>query len=168
MTLVIATGGVDLSVGSVMAIAGAVAAMLIGKIAFVSVVARIAWRGAGGGKLQRTADWLVWDPAHHRDAHPDGGGSRRRDAAHRWPDRHVRIAPFVYLGNGHFLGLPFTVTIVLFVWLVALAADPPTAMGLFLESIGDNERAAKFCGINTAMVKTASMPAQVCARAWRG
>src|ERR1700727_2016134 len=34
MTLVIATGGVDLSVGSIMAIAGAVAAMLVGKIAF--------------------------------------------------------------------------------------------------------------------------------------
>ena len=41
MTLVIATGGVDLSVGSVMAIAGAVAALLVTKVAFIWI--------AGGG-----------------------------------------------------------------------------------------------------------------------
>src|SRR5258705_13985163 len=39
MTLVIATGGVDLSVGSIMAIAGAVAAMLVVKISFFAAVA---------------------------------------------------------------------------------------------------------------------------------
>src|SRR3954452_5578278 len=39
MTLVIATGGVDLSVGSLMAIAGAVAAMLVTKISFAALVA---------------------------------------------------------------------------------------------------------------------------------
>src|SRR5690242_6373523 len=38
MTLVIATGGVDLSVGSLMAIAGAVAAMLVTRIPFPAVI----------------------------------------------------------------------------------------------------------------------------------
>ena len=37
-TLVISTGGVDLSVGSIMAIAGAVAALLVTKIAFAWVL----------------------------------------------------------------------------------------------------------------------------------
>jgi simple sugar transport system permease protein len=60
---------------------------------------------------------------------------------------------FVYLGNGHFLGVPFTVTIVAGVLAIALLVTRKTAVGLFLESVGDNERAARFCGINVAWVK---------------
>jgi simple sugar transport system permease protein len=59
----------------------------------------------------------------------------------------------VYIGNGHFLGLPFTVTIVVCVLVASLLVTRKTAVGLFLESVGDNEKAAQFCGINVAWTK---------------
>ena len=59
----------------------------------------------------------------------------------------------VFLGNGHFLALPFTVTLVAGALCLSLAAMRKTAIGLFLESVGDNERAARLCGINTRFVK---------------
>jgi simple sugar transport system permease protein len=60
---------------------------------------------------------------------------------------------YVFLANGHFLGLPFTLTIsaILFVFLLLIARK--TAFGLFIESLGDNEKAARYCGINTNLLK---------------
>jgi simple sugar transport system permease protein len=60
---------------------------------------------------------------------------------------------FVFLGNGHLAGLPFTVTLVAIVLGLTLLATRRTAIGLFLESVGDNQKAAHFCGINTRLVK---------------
>jgi simple sugar transport system permease protein len=153
MTLVIATGGVDLSVGSVMAIAGAVAALLVTKVAFVWVltVALSVALVAGGCNgilvgflgIQPIIATLILMVAGRGVAMLLTGG---------------QIITFddpslVYLGNGHFLGLPFTLTIVLLVLGFALVATRKTAAGLFLESVGDNERAARFCGINVSWVK---------------
>jgi simple sugar transport system permease protein len=153
MTLVIATGGVDLSVGSVMAIAGAAAALLVTKVAFawVLTVALGAALVAGGCNgilvgflgIQPIIATLILMVAGRGVAMLLTGG---------------QIITFddpslAYLGNGHFLGLPFTLTIVLVVLGVTLVATRKTAAGLFLESVGDNERAARFCGINVTWVK---------------
>ncbi len=155
MTLVIATGGVDLSVGSVMAIAGAVAASLVTKTAvpFAAILAIALgvaiFAGTCNGLLigcfgiQPIIATLILMVAGRGVAMLLTGGQIIT----------FENAPFVYLGNGHFLGLPFTVTIVLFVLVATLIATRKTAVGLFLESVGDNERAARFCGINTVLVK---------------
>jgi galactofuranose transport system permease protein len=45
------------------------------------------------------------------------------------------------------------VTIVAFVLALTLLATRRTAIGLFLETVGDNEKAARFCGINASLVK---------------
>ena len=153
MTLVIATGGVDLSVGSVMAIAGAVAALLVGKLAFVWVLAAALGAALAAGTcngiltgcfgIQPIVATLILMVAGRGAAMLLTGG---------------QIITFenpslVYLGNGHFLGLPFTVTLVAAVLCLALALMRKTAIGLFLESVGDNERAARLCGINASFVK---------------
>jgi ribose/xylose/arabinose/galactoside ABC-type transport system permease subunit len=155
MTLVIATGGVDLSVGSIMAIAGAVAALLVGKVAFVWLVTASLGLAMAAGicngiligsfGIQPIIATLILMVAGRGVAMLLTGGQIIT----------FESAPLVYLGNGHFLGLPFTVSIVVVVGCLAWLATRRTAMGLFLESVGDNERAAKFCGINTALVKTA-------------
>jgi simple sugar transport system permease protein len=155
MTLVIATGGVDLSVGSVMAIAGAVAAVLVTKTAiafsFVMGIALgvAAFIGACNGLLiglfgiQPIIATLILMVSG-------------RGIAMLLTDGQIitfENPAFVYLGNGHFLGLPFTVTIVGIVLVLTALATRRTAVGLFLESVGDNEKAARFSGINTLLVK---------------
>lgn len=155
MTLIIATGGVDLSVGSLMAIAGAVAAVLVTQTAlpFAAIVgttlALTAIAGTANGLLvaavgiQPIIATLILMVAG-------------RGIAMLITDGQIitfEHAPLVFVGNGHFLALPFTVTMVLAVLLATLLATRKTAIGLFLESVGDNEKAARFCGINTAFVK---------------
>lgn len=155
MTLVIATGGVDLSVGSIMAIGGAAAAVLVTQTGLgfaeamiialaVSLVAG-AFNGllvayAGIQPIIATLTLMV---------------AGRGVALLLTREQIVTFEhkPFVFIGNGHFLGLPFTVTIVAVVLGLALLATRRTAIGLFLETVGDNERAARFCGINTSLVK---------------
>jgi galactofuranose transport system permease protein len=153
MTLVIATGGVDLSVGSLMAIAGAVAAMLVTKIPFPAVILISLLLAAvvglfnglliGYAGIQPIIATLIWMVAGRGVAMLLTGG---QVITFEYP-------PFVYLGNGHFLGLPFTVTIVTCALAFTLLITRKTAIGLFLESVGDNEKAARFCGINAALVK---------------
>ncbi len=155
MTLVIATGGVDLSVGSLMAIAGSVAAMLVTQAALpfaavvpialgVAVLAGfcngllVAYSG-----IQPIIATLILMVAGRGVAMLITGGQIIT----------FEHPPFVFVGNGHFLGLPFTVTIVAVVLAFTLLVTRKTAIGLFLESVGDNEKAARFCGINTSFVK---------------
>ena len=90
MTAVIATKGVDLSVGAVMAMAGAVAATLVvaGYPAPVAVGAALIV-GLALRALERLSGRHSRYPAHHRDAGADGGGSRHCAADHRRLDRHV-------------------------------------------------------------------------------
>jgi simple sugar transport system permease protein len=155
MTLVIATGGVDLSVGSIMAIAGAVAAVLIKHgdpslimilaaslglalvaglfngllVAYVGVqpiIATLIFMVAGRGIAMLLTDGQIITFSHRS---------------------------FDFLGNGHFMGLPFTVAVVLGMLALTLIGTRKTAIGLFLESVGDNEKAARYCGINTKAAK---------------
>src|SRR5687767_10590191 len=156
MTLVIATGGVDLSVGSIMAITGAIAAVLVTQaqlplIAMLSVCLGIAaFAGLCNGLLvafagiQPIVATLILMVAG-------------RGVAMLITDGQIITidnAAFALLGNRQFLGLPFTITIVALVLLATLAAVRKTAAGLFLESVGDNEKAARYSGVNTRFVKT--------------
>lgn len=153
MTVVIATGGVDLSVGSVMAIAGAAAALLVSKVAF-------AWVIIGGLGIATVAGLcngiligcLGIQPIIATLILMVAG----RGIAMLLTNGQIitfENPALVFVGNGHFLGLPFTVTIVLGVLAISLLITRKTAIGLFLESVGDNERAAGLCGINVPLVK---------------
>jgi ribose/xylose/arabinose/galactoside ABC-type transport system permease subunit len=155
MTLVIGTGGVDLSVGSVMAIIGALAALLVTTTAlpFAAVLvlcvlagaALGAWNGLLVTRLRiqpiiatlilmvvgRGIAMLITDGQIVTFEHP----------------------AFVFFGNGHFLGLPFTVTIVALVFAATALLTRRTAIGLFIEAAGDNETASRFCGAPVRLVK---------------
>ncbi|MBL6765144.1 MAG: ABC transporter permease [Verrucomicrobiae bacterium] len=156
MTLVIATGGVDLSVGSLMAVAGAVAAVLVTRSDLpVPVVCGVALGavlllGAFNGVLvslvgiQPIVATLILMVAG-------------RGVAMLLTDGQIvtfENEALVYIGNGAFLGLPFTLTLVLAVWGGALLLTRRTALGLFIETVGDNETAARFCGVPNRLVKT--------------
>lgn len=155
MTLVIATGGVDLSVGAVMAIAGAVAAYVItapgGTFAMAIVAALLvallagAWNGVlvGGFGVQPIVATLVLMVAGRGVAQLITGG---------------QIATFDearlnFIGNGHLLGLPFPVWLALAMFGLTALLARKTAVGLFIEAVGDNEIASRYTGIHAGKVK---------------
>lgn len=155
MTLVIATGGVDLSVGSVMAIAGAVAAMLATQTAMPMGLIVVCALGIALGlgctngllvsllRVQPIVATLILMVAGRGIAMLITGG---------------QIITFnhpalVFLGNGHFLGLPFTLTLVTAAYLGTAALTRRTALGLFIEAVGNNETASRFCGLPDRWIK---------------
>ncbi len=155
MALVIATSGVDLSVGAVMAIAGAVAAQLINKagmpfplvIAAALAVAMLAgcWNGllVGAFRIQPIVATLILMVAG-------------RGVAMLITDGQIITftePKLVFIGNGHLLGLPFPVWLSLALLLLTIVLTRRTAIGLFIESVGDNQVASTYSGVNSSTVK---------------
>lgn len=165
MTLVIATGGVDLSVGAVMAIAGAIAASLItrpdyallsvinvhGSITAVILIALVCATAAGlwNGLLVALLDiqpivaTLILMVAG-------------RGVAQLLIDGQIitfENPAFEFLGGGFLFGLPFTIYIVGAAFALTAALVRGTAIGLFIESVGNNASASRLAGVNARRVK---------------
>jgi galactofuranose transport system permease protein len=155
MSLVIATRGIDLSVGAVMAISGAVCATLIsGGVESTAVVVTAGLAvglGAGiinGGLigwlgLQPIVATLVLMVAGRGIAQLISGG---------------RIVTFQHqgfasLGVGSWLGLPVPVTLVALVAVAMVLLTRRTALGLFIEAVGYNPTASRYLGIHVPSVK---------------
>lgn len=154
MTLVIATAGVDLSVGAIMAIAGSLAALLIARglslpvtliIVLASCLALGAWNGAlvAVFRVQPIVATLVLMVAGRGIAQLITGGQIIT----------VRHAGFAMIGGGHALGLPFTVSLVAAGWGLIALLTRSTAMGLFIESVGTNETASRYAGVDVRATK---------------
>lgn len=98
MTLVIATGGIDLSVGAVMAIAGATTAAMTVAGHSLPVVLLVAL-GSGilafwhsGRVVERDSGGNPQDPTLRCHANPDGGRARSSAAYHLRANRHFQLA----------------------------------------------------------------------------
>jgi len=156
MTLVIATGGVDLSVGAVMAITGATAALLLTKaslgvpaviaIALAAAIVAGIWNGALVGifKVPPIVATLILMVSG-------------RGIAQLLTDGQIitfENKSFEFIGRGAFVVLPFTITLVLIVWAALSLLKARTALGLFVECTGDNETASRYAGVNTRLVKS--------------
>ncbi|MHC5023502.1 MAG: ABC transporter permease [Planctomycetota bacterium] len=159
MTLVIATAGIDLSVGAVMAIAGAVAACLVTRPGYsplaaidlgssftlivIAAALAAALAGACNGTLvgifgiQPIVATLVLMVAGRGIAQllTDGQIVTFTDQA------------FVRLGSGSLLGMPVSVWIVLAAATAIALLARATALGLFLEAIGGNRVASHQSGV---------------------
>ena len=155
MSLVIATGGVDLSVGAVMAIAGAVAAQMINhsQIPFVVVILAAigvslvsgCWNGllVAGFKVQPIVATLILMVAGRGIAQLITDGQIITFTEPR----------LVFVGNGHLLGLPFPIMIALAALALTALLTRKTALGLFIESVGDNQAASYCAGVNARTIK---------------
>ncbi|HEY8900837.1 MAG TPA: ABC transporter permease [Chthoniobacterales bacterium] len=155
MTLVIATGGVDLSVGAIMAVSGAVlaqAAVSWGCSPAVSIALAIgvslllgAWNGAlvAGIGIQPIVATLILMVAGRGIAQliTDGQIINFTDPT------------LVFIANGYVLGLPFNFILVLLMLGVTAALTRGTALGLLIEAVGDNDTASRFAGVNSRFVK---------------
>jgi len=155
MTLVIATAGVDLSVGAVVAIAGSVAAKLMAQqqtglpLALAATSGLCLVLGAWNGLL---VAWLGVQPIVATLLLMVAG----RGIAQLLTDGQIITVEnpgFSFIAGGHFLALPFPVTLVALMLLITVGLTRGTAMGLFIESVGNNETASRFAGVNARAVK---------------
>ncbi|MCE7029106.1 ABC transporter permease [Jiella avicenniae] len=151
MTLVIATRGIDLSVGAVMAICGAVAAALItgdhslaatilmtlgvgilcglwngALVAFLGIqpiIATLILMVAGRGIAQLITEGVIL-------TFNDPG--------------------LIFVGSGSVFGMPFPVILWIVIGIAASLIFRTTALGLLVEAIGINRRASALAGIGTS------------------
>lgn len=155
MTLVIATGGVDLSVGAVSAIAGAVTATLIARAGVpwpLAIGAALGaglvcglWNGVLVGvlRLQPIVATLILMVAGRGIAQLITDGLIITFAS----------APVSAMANGAFLGLPVPVSLLALATLIVALATRRTALGLFIEAVGDNQTASRLAGVPDRAVK---------------
>lgn len=160
MTFVILTGGIDLSVGSILAISGAVCAnMLVGgtNIVIASIVALLIGAGIGflngfviaKGKLQpfiatlATMTILRGLTLVYTDGKPITLGSGE-----------LAIA-FGKIGGGQILGIPTPAIVMALVFIVCGYILNKTTVGRYTYALGSNEEAAKLSGLNTDKIKIA-------------
>ena len=154
MTLVIATGGVDLSVGSVVAVSASVCAQLLVRDVPVPLVV-LASLGTGlvaGGLnallvarfgIQPIVATLILMVAGRGVAQLITGGNVI-----------LFDSPgFEFLAKGYVFGLPFAAILVLALFGLTHLALRKTAAGLFLEAVGDNATASHFAGVAAARTK---------------
>ena len=164
MTLVIATGGIDLSVGSLMAISGAIAPMIflgnlveIGwvpaavAVAMFVAVAATTVLGAFNGwliarfRIQPIVATLVLFIAGRGIAQVMTNGNLQV----------FKTPEFQWIGLGRPFGIPAQVIVMLCIVAFAAWVLARTSFGRQLLAIGGNERAARLAGIATGRIKIA-------------
>src|SRR5215218_27625 len=156
MTLVIATRGIDLSVGAVMAIAGATAATLtaqgyplpvaLGAAAGIGLLCGL-WNGflVAVLEIQPFVATLILMVAGRGFAQLITEGQIITFVSEG----------FAAIGGGSFLMLPMPVVVALVMLLITHLVVRYTALGLFIESIGANVRSSAYAGIGTKAVTIA-------------
>jgi simple sugar transport system permease protein len=154
MTLVIATRGIDLSVGAVCAISGAVASAIIlgssdpGSVGVVAVAVATALAlalvlGVWNGMLvtvlgiQPIVATLILMTAGRGIAMLITEGQILT----------VSSAPFKAIGSGFLFGIPVPVIIAAVVLVAAIVLTRRTALGMLIESVGINPEASRQAGL---------------------
>ena len=173
MTLVILTSGIDLSVGSLLALTGAVAASIVGieVNALVAVAAALALGAAIGavtgvivarGRVQAFIATLVMmlllrgvTMVYTNGSPINTGFSDNADL-------------FGWFGIGRPLGIPTPVWIMAIVFLAAWYMLHHTRLGRYIYALGCNEAATRLSGISVNKVKLSFTPCAECWLRWPG
>ncbi|MEV0606019.1 ABC transporter permease [Polymorphospora rubra] len=159
MTLVISTGGIDLSVGSLCAISGAVACVYISgqpdqnslvtvltalALALGGALALGAWNGVlvaviGIQPIIATLILMV-------------AGRGLAQLITEGQIVTVNSGPYRAIGLGHLLTLPLAIFIALAAALLVAVFTRRTALGMIIESVGGNAEASRLAGIRSGRV----------------
>ena len=163
MTLVIATGGIDLSVGSLMAISGAIAPMIflgtlfpidnvalaVGLAFVVPVIVAMLFGWFNGFlvthfSIQPIVATLVLFIAGRGIAQVMTNGNLQvfKNPAFQW------------IAMGHFAGIPAQVLLMIVIAALAYCLIRFTVIGRQIIAVGGNEKAARLTGIPVKRVKT--------------
>jgi ribose/xylose/arabinose/galactoside ABC-type transport system permease subunit len=159
MAPVLATRGVDLSVGSIAAIAGAVAAELVvaGQPSLVAVAAAMAaavacglWNGVlvTVFRLQPFVATLVLMVA--------GRGIAQMITGSQITTFHDPLIEYIGLGRPAWLPLPFSFLLAVGLFVGAGLTLRWSALGLLLEAVGGNPEAARLSGVRSRLIVAAT------------
>ena len=163
MTLVIATGGIDLSVGSLMAIAGALAPMIFMGTLFpisnmpIAVALALVLPVAVTGLFGLFNGFLVTrfrNSADHRDPRALYRRPRHRPGDDQWQpagfqERSISSSSAL----GRIAGIPAQVILMAACAAIAWAVIRYTVFGRQIIAVGGNEKAARLTGIPVHRVK---------------
>ena len=165
MTLVILSGGIDLSVGSVLALAGAVAAGLLKNgiaLAMFGVSLEFTVFGAvlAGILVGLVLGWFNGFVITRFSLPPFvatlGTLSIARGLTQLWTHGFpiTGLGPqFGFIGTGHLLGLPMPVWISGALVAVFTLVTRRTRFGRYVYAVGGNERAAQLTGLNLRRIR---------------
>jgi ribose transport system permease protein len=165
MTMIILSGGIDLSVGSMLALTGAIAAGLMKNgITLEPLGVQVQFTCVGGilaalviGTILGSCNGI----AITRFKLPPfvatlGMLSIARGLTMLWTGGFPITSlgdDFAKLGTGYFLGIPMPVWIAGVVVVIFMVVTQRTRFGRYLYAIGGNERAAELSGINVPRTK---------------
>lgn len=153
MTLVILTGGIDLSVGSIVALTGSITAGLLvgGQSLFTSVLI-----GMIVGALLGLCNGLLITRA---EIPPFIATLGTMTAARGFTLVYTDGRPitgmgesFRFLGGGYIAGIPVPVILMVIIFVLAYIMLKKNRLGRYIYAIGGNEEAARLSGINTKKI----------------
>ena len=147
MTFVIATGGVDLSVGSTMAISGAIAAVLIDRGPVVAVIAALIGGCLVGALNGSLIGSLRVQPIVVTLATLIAGRGLAQIISHDGELVTVSDSAFLALGRGSAGPVPGPVVIALLAVAFATLVLRATAFGRYVLAVGGNRAAARLAGV---------------------
>jgi ribose transport system permease protein len=165
MTLVILSGGIDLSCGAILALSGAVAAGLLKNglgLPGGDLMLQFTTSGAllAGLVVGAAAGWANGFTITRFSLPPFvatlGMFSIARGLTLLWTGGFPITGlgdSFGYLGTGILLGMPMPVWIMLALTAVFVVVTKRTRFGRHLYAVGGNERAARLTGLNVARIK---------------
>lgn len=157
VTFVIITGGIDLSLGSMVAVTGVIAAMLAHPDAFPVVLPIFAGLFAGflmgvfNGFIitkSRIAPFIVT-----LGTMTIGRGLALILSKGR-PISNLSDS-FNFIGGGDILGIPFPIIILIIIFIICSLILKKTLLGRYIYAIGGNEQASRASGVNVNQVKMA-------------
>ena len=155
VTFVIVSGGIDLSMGSVVAVAGVVAASFAHPGSYPLIIPLIA--GISAGLLIGAFNGIVITKGNvppfivTLGTMTIGRGLALIISDGR-PISNLSDT-FGYIGGGELLGIPFPIVILGIIFIACLFLLKKTVLGRYIYAVGGNEEAARASGINVNKIK---------------
>jgi ribose/xylose/arabinose/galactoside ABC-type transport system permease subunit len=157
VTFVIITGGIDLSLGSMVAVTGVTAAMLahpdtfpVVLPIFVGLLAGLLMGAFNGFIITKSkiAPFIVT-----LGTMTIGRGLALILSKGR-PISNLSES-FNFIGGGNILGIPFPIIVLILVFIICSVILKKTLLGRYIYAVGGNEQASRASGINVNQVKMA-------------
>ena len=154
MTAIIISGGIDLSVGSMLALAGMVGAWTMQHFGVNGFTPQVMWLGTLAGVATGTLagfvngaliNWLKLPPF----ILTLGAMSVFRGISYVMNDgQPYNVPAYKFLGDGQVAGIPISIIIAMVIILVAMVILKHTTLGRYTYAIGANRQATFFSGVN--------------------
>lgn len=154
MTAIIISGGIDLSVGSMLALAGMVGAWAMTKLGGATLTPSAMLLGTLAGVAAGTVCGFANGIAITRLKLPPfivtlGTMSIFRGVTYVMNDGEpFNVPEYTYLGNGDVLGMSVSVVIAVVIFVIAVLVLRYTPLGRYTYAIGSNREAAFHAGVN--------------------